>query len=127
MNMVEAKIKKFEKGEKSDTLYYKHKRKEWYLVIVFNALGTERDVFVHDIREIVVTRDVRMPTGEVIGNGSKYLIEVYYETPTVYGHDLSFSELMTEIEKNYEVTKDRKSSILNEDEEWEYLEDFLNF
>lgn len=125
-------IEDFEKGvyglkEKKD-LYFQHKSEGKYIKLAFNVdshdEGTYYDVFVHESKEIILTEEVSLG-GVYYQEGTKLLVEVNYETPTLYGHQLSHDELLAYIEENFEEIYIPRVFIGNEDDEWQDLEDYI--
>lgn len=95
-----------------------------HIKIEFEDNGDYKDVFVYEIEEIVVDRTLEVDN-VIYSPGDRLLIEIHHETPTVYGHELSFVDLIKHIESNYKQIDEGVDFISNFDDRWNSLEKFI--
>ena len=93
-------IQRFEDGMSAPAPMY-FSRGNSHIQLEFEDNGDYKDVFLYEIEEIVIDEDIEVDD-TVYSSGTKLLIEIHHETPTVYGHELSFRDLIEYIESNYE-------------------------
>lgn len=122
MNLIEV-IQEFEKGvSKPSPICFTSG--DSHIELLFEDNGEYRDVFVYEIEKITIDKEMTID-GIIFGAGTSFLIEINHETPTAYGHELPFDDLINYIQNNYQQFDEGVVFISNFDNEWIYLEEFI--
>lgn len=127
MNLLKL-VESFESGvDIKEEFYLQHKTEGTYIKLAFDNDNNDeefRDVYVYESKEITLKEDLSTNTF-TYPEGTRLLVEVNYETPTLYGHELNCEKLIQHLEENFERLSTPKTFISNMDDEWEYFEELL--
>lgn len=119
---LREKVSEFEQGKlESSFLQLINKNNGIYMEIHFDSENGE--IFIYESKEIRLGKE-ELINGTLYEKGYNVFVEVNYETPTIYGHDLRCEDLIKYIEKNFKQTKE-KHFISNMELEWDEWESFL--